>query len=91
MDQPKVGTYRGYQIYKPGFWTQGPVMIEALNMLEGYDLKAMGHNSPQYLHTLVEAVKLAFADRDATMATRSSAKFPKRFCFRKIMPQSAGS
>ncbi len=63
-DEPKAGTYRGYEIYKPGFWTQGPVMIEALNILEGFELKAMGHNSPRYLHTVVETVKLAFADRD---------------------------
>ncbi len=86
-----MGTYRGYEIYKPGFWTQGPVMIEALNMLEGYDLKDMGHNSPQYLHTLVEAVKLAFADRDATTAIPSSARFPKRSCSRKITRPSAAS
>ena len=38
--QPRTTTYRGYEIYKPGFWTQGPVMIEALNMLEGFDLQA---------------------------------------------------
>lgn len=63
-DQPVIGSFRGYQIVKPGFWTQGPVMIQALAILEGFDLKAMGHNSPQYLHTVVEAVKLAFADRD---------------------------
>ena len=63
-DTPRTTTYRGYEIVKPGFWTQGPVMIEALNMLEGFDLKAMGHNSPEYLHTVVEAAKLAFADRD---------------------------
>jgi gamma-glutamyltranspeptidase/glutathione hydrolase len=63
-DKPRTTTYRGYEINKPGFWTQGPVMLEALNILEGFDLKAMGHNSPQYLHTVVETVKLAFADRD---------------------------
>jgi gamma-glutamyltranspeptidase/glutathione hydrolase len=63
-DQPRTGTYRGYEILKPGFWTQGPVMIEALNILEAYNLKAMGHNSPEYLHTVVEVAKLAFADRD---------------------------
>jgi len=63
-DRPRSGTYRGYEVVKPGFWTQGPVMIEALNILEGFNLKAMGHNSPEYLHTVVEAVKLAFADRD---------------------------
>lgn len=64
FDEPVTGTYRGYTIVKPGFWTQGPVMIQALQLLEGFDLKAMGHNSPQYLHTVIEAVKLAFADRD---------------------------
>ncbi len=64
VEQPVRGNYRGYEIYKPGFWSQGPVMIEALNLLEGYDLKGMGHNSPDYVHTLIEAIKLAFADRD---------------------------
>ncbi|HYL73110.1 MAG TPA: gamma-glutamyltransferase family protein [Bryobacteraceae bacterium] len=76
-DQPKMGTYRGYEVYKPGFWTQGPVMIEALNLLEGYDLKAMGHNSPQYLHTVVEAVKLAFADRDQYYGDPKFSKIPE--------------
>ena len=64
IDTPRTTLYRGYEVQKPGFWTQGPVMLEALNILEGYDLKAMGHNSPEYLHTVIEAVKLAFADRD---------------------------
>jgi gamma-glutamyltranspeptidase/glutathione hydrolase len=63
-DTPRSTAYRGYEIHKPGFWTQGPVMLEALNILEGFDLKSMGHNSPVYLHTVIEAVKLAFADRD---------------------------
>jgi gamma-glutamyltranspeptidase / glutathione hydrolase len=83
IDDPKVGTYRGYEIYKPGFWTQGPVMIEALNLLEGYDLKAMGHNSPQYLHTLVEAVKLAFADRDAYYGDPKFSKIPEEILLSK--------
>jgi gamma-glutamyltranspeptidase/glutathione hydrolase len=77
VDEPKMGTYRGYEVYKPGFWTQGPVMIEALNLLEGYDLKAMGHNSPQYLHTVVEAVKLAFADRDQYYGDPKFSKIPE--------------
>jgi gamma-glutamyltranspeptidase/glutathione hydrolase len=64
VEPATTGSYRGYEIHKPGFWTQGPVMIEALNILEGFDLKSMGHNSPEYLHTVVETVKLAFADRD---------------------------
>ncbi len=76
-DQPKMGTYRGHEVYKPGFWTQGPVMIEALNLLEGYDLKAMGHNSPQYLHVVVEAVKLAFADRDQYYGDPKFSKIPE--------------
>jgi gamma-glutamyltranspeptidase / glutathione hydrolase len=63
-DSPRSITYRGYEIYKPGFWSQGPVMLQALAILEGFDLKSMRHNSPEYLHTVVEAVKLAFADRD---------------------------
>ena len=83
IDEPKVGTYRGYEIYKPGFWTQGPVMIEALNLLEGYDLKAMGHNSPQYLHTVVEAVKLAFADRDAYYGDPKFSKIPEEILLSK--------
>ena len=78
-----MGTYRGYEIYKPGFWTQGPVMIEALNLLEGYDLKAMGHNSPQYLHTVVEAVKLAFADRDAYYGDPKFSKIPEEILLSK--------
>ena len=83
IEEPKVGTYRGYEIYKPGFWTQGPVMIEALNILEGFDLKAMGHNSPQYLHTVVEAVKLAFADRDAYYGDPKFSKIPEEILLSK--------
>ena len=83
FDQPKTGAYRGYTIVKPGFWTQGPVMIEALNMLEGYDLKAMGHNSPQYLHTLVEVVKLAFADRDRYYGDPKFSKIPEQILLSK--------
>ncbi|MDX1982310.1 MAG: gamma-glutamyltransferase family protein [Bryobacteraceae bacterium] len=75
-DKPVCATYRGYEVCKPGFWTQGPVMIQALNILEGFDLKAMGHNSPQYLHTVVEAVKLAFADRDRFYGDPKFSKIP---------------
>jgi gamma-glutamyltranspeptidase/glutathione hydrolase len=65
VDEPVHTTYRGIEIYKAGFWSQGPVVIENLNLLEGFDLKAMGHNSPEYIHTVVEAMKLGYADRDA--------------------------
>ncbi|MDT7604958.1 MAG: gamma-glutamyltranspeptidase / glutathione hydrolase [Acidobacteriota bacterium] len=64
VGEPVRGTYRGYEIYKPGFWTQGPALIETLNIVEGYDLKKLGHNSPDYIHALAEALKLGFADRD---------------------------
>ncbi len=76
-DSVSQTTYRGYTVYKPGFWTQGPVMIEALNILEGYDLKRMGHNSPEYLHTVIEAVKLAFADRDKYYGDPKFSKIPE--------------
>ena len=77
-DTPRTGTYRGYEIFKPGFWSQGPVMIETLNLLEGYDLRAMGHNSPAYIHTLVEAIKLAFADRDRYYGDPKFSKIPEQ-------------
>jgi gamma-glutamyltranspeptidase / glutathione hydrolase len=63
-EDPVSTTYHGYQVYKPGFWSQGPAMLEALNILEGFDLQRMGWNTADYLHTLVEALKLAYADRD---------------------------
>ena len=63
-EEPVSTTYRGYTVYKPGFWSQGPAMIEALNILELFDLKAMRHNSAEYLHTMAEVMKLVYADRD---------------------------
>ena len=68
--------YRGYQVYKPGFWSQGPVMIQALNILEGYDLKAMKYNSTEYLHTMVEVMKLVYADRDTYYGDPKFVKVP---------------
>lgn len=65
VEEPLSVTYRGVQVYKCGFWTQGPVMLENLNLLEGFDLKAMKLNSADYVHTVVEAEKLGYADRDA--------------------------
>jgi gamma-glutamyltranspeptidase / glutathione hydrolase len=65
VEQPLTTNYRGVDVYKVGFWSQSPVMLENLNLLEGFDLKSMGHNSPQYIHSVVEAQKLGYADRDA--------------------------
>lgn len=83
IDTPRSTTFRGYEIVKPGFWTQGPVMLQMFNLLEGYDLKAMGHNSPQYLHTLVEAARLAFADRDRFYGDPKFAKVPEHVLLSK--------
>src|SRR4029078_13560703 len=47
--------YRGYEVYKPGFWSQGPSLLEALNLLSGFDVASMRWNSAEYIHTLVEA------------------------------------
>jgi gamma-glutamyltranspeptidase/glutathione hydrolase len=76
VDTPARTSYRGFEIYKTGFWAQGPVMLEALNILEGYDLHSMGHNSPDYIHTVVESLKLAFADRDRYYGDPDFAKVP---------------
>jgi gamma-glutamyltranspeptidase/glutathione hydrolase len=62
--EPTVWTeFRGLELHACGPWSQGPVLPQALNVLAGFDLKAMGHNSVEYIHHLVEALKLAFADR----------------------------
>ncbi|MGA2213918.1 MAG: gamma-glutamyltransferase family protein [Bryobacteraceae bacterium] len=63
-EEPVSTEYRNYKVYKPGFWTQGPTMLETLNILEGFDLRSMGFNSADYIHTITEALKLAYADRD---------------------------
>lgn len=70
--------YRGYQIYKNPSASQGPTELIALNLLEGYDLKALGHNSPDFLHTSVEAVKLAMADREKYLGDMDFIKIPYR-------------
>ena len=76
VGQPVHADYRGYQVYKAGFWTQGPALVETLNMLEGFDLNKMGHNSPSYIHTLAEALKLAMADRDRYYGDPDFVKIP---------------
>ena len=73
---PVVADYRGYQIYKAGFWTAGPAMVQSLNLLEPFDLKALGHNSPDYIHTVIEALKLALADRDRYYGDPKFVKVP---------------
>ena len=65
VEEPVSTTFAGHRIYGQGPWTQGAVALQALNILEGFDLAAMGHNSPRYIHTVAEALKLAMADREA--------------------------
>jgi gamma-glutamyltranspeptidase / glutathione hydrolase len=76
VGQPVEANYRGYQVYKAGFWTQGPALVETLNMLEGFELKKMGHNTSEYIHTLAEALKLAMADRDRYYGDPDFVKIP---------------
>jgi len=64
IEDPIAIDYRGYRVLKCGPWTQGPCLLEALRLLEKFDLKGMGHNRPGYVHVVVEAMKLALADRD---------------------------
>ncbi|RYE07479.1 MAG: gamma-glutamyltransferase family protein, partial [Sphingobacteriaceae bacterium] len=63
-EEPLKTTYKGIDVYKLQQWTQGPAMLQALNILENFDLKAMGYNSSKYIHTVYQAMNLAFADRD---------------------------
>lgn len=64
IEAPVMVDYRGYTVYKCGPWTQGPYLCQALRLLEGFDLQAMGHLSADYIHVVTEALKLAMADRD---------------------------
>jgi len=64
LEEPLKTTYKGIDVYKLDVWTQGPAMLQALNILEGMDLKAMGYSSARYIHALYQAMNLAFADRD---------------------------
>ena len=64
VEDPVMVEYRGYTVCKCGPWTQGPFLCQALRLLEGFDLKAMGHLSADYIHVVAEAIKLAMADRD---------------------------
>jgi len=64
IEEPVKTNYKGIDVYKLDFWQQGPAMLQALNILENVDLKAMGYNSPKYIHTIYQAMSLAFADRD---------------------------
>jgi gamma-glutamyltranspeptidase / glutathione hydrolase len=64
VEDPVVTNYKGIDVYKLNHWVQGPVLLQTLNVLENVDLRSMGYNSARYIHTLYQAMNLAFADRD---------------------------
>jgi gamma-glutamyltranspeptidase/glutathione hydrolase len=64
LEEPVSTKYKGIDVYKLTHWVQGPVMLQALNILENFDLKSMGYNSAGYIHALYQAMNLAYADRD---------------------------
>jgi gamma-glutamyltranspeptidase / glutathione hydrolase len=76
VEDPVQAPYHGYTVYKVGPWTQGPYLLEALRLLEGFDLKAMGFLSPDYIHVVTEAMKLALADRDEYYGDPNFVKVP---------------
>ena len=64
VEEPVMTTYKDIEVYKLNHWQQGPVMLQALNILENFDLKSMGYNSARYMHALYQSINLSFADRD---------------------------
>lgn len=64
QEEPLHVNYKGIEVYKLSQWTQGPMLLQSLNILENFDLKSMGYNSTRYIHTLYQTMNLAFADRD---------------------------
>jgi gamma-glutamyltranspeptidase/glutathione hydrolase len=64
IEEPLMVNYKGIDVYKLQEWTQGPALLQSLNILENFDLKSMGYNSANYIHTIYQAMSLAFADRD---------------------------
>ncbi|MGD0922522.1 MAG: gamma-glutamyltransferase family protein [Terriglobia bacterium] len=76
LEEPLTTNYRGIEVYKVSFWSQSPVFLENLDLLEGFDLKAMGQNSADYIHTVVEAMKLGYADRDAYYGDPAFSQIP---------------
>lgn len=76
VEEPAVAQYRGHAVYKCGVWTQGPYLLQTLQLLDGFDLKALGHNTADGVQVAVEAMKLALADRDVYYADPNFADVP---------------
>ena len=84
IEEPTFTDYKGYTVYKQGFGSQGPSLLQTLNILENFDLKKMGHDSPDYIHTLIEAMKLSYADRDTYYADQAFVKSPAEGLLSKL-------
>ena len=78
VEEPASVSYRGYTVYKQGFNSQGPSLLQTLNILENFDLQKLGHNTADYLHVLTEAMKMAYADRDSYYADPTFVKVPAK-------------
>ncbi len=78
IEEPVSSHYRGVAVFKCPPWSQGPVFLQQLRILEGFNLRTMGHNSADYVHIVAEAAKLAFADREAYYADPEMAQVPMR-------------
>ena len=78
IEDPTRTTYRDVEVYKVGFWSQGPVLLQTLNLLEAYDIRSLGHNTAPYLHLLAEAMKLSYADREWYYADPDFVGVPER-------------
>jgi gamma-glutamyltranspeptidase / glutathione hydrolase len=89
QEAPAQTTYRGYTVYKHGFGSQGPMLLQTLNILEQFDLRAMGYASADYLHTVTEAMKLAYADRDTYYADPAFVRCRPRACCRRPTRRNA--
>jgi len=76
IEKPTTTSFHGYDVYKAGPWNQGPVLLQTLNILEGVDLKGLGVNSAGYIHQVHEAIKLAYADRNAYYGDPAFAQVP---------------
>ena len=76
IEEPVQTNYRGNTVYKQPFNSQGPALLQVLNILETYDLRSMGHNSADYAHLIIEALKLAYADRDTYYADQDFVDVP---------------
>jgi gamma-glutamyltranspeptidase/glutathione hydrolase len=91
IEEPTSTDYKGYTVYKQGFGSQGPSLLQTLNILENFDLKKMGHDSPDYIHTLIEAMKLSYADRDTYYADQAFVKTPAEGLLSKLYAKERAS